>query len=426
MSHNNIKTVIVVVMTTILSYALISPNLLPNVTLHLKDAIIIVTYVVVSYVLLRILTLIEAKKVKKKLDTHVSQMSAMVDTAPYAIYLKNLEGTILLANEYHAKLTGIKVNKLAGRNANLLFKDSALYEKEDQEIIANKICKTAERNLVRADGKSVGWYKVTKTPVFDENQEVINILVILQDINEDKKIEEMKNTFIATITHDLKTPTVAQIKALDLLLNESFGPLTDSQKEIILQTKNSCNYMSNLIFLIIDTYMHENGRVQINKEEFDIKILIEDTINEIKNLLIEKQQNITIISKVNPNFVYGDKFQIKRVIINLVSNAINHGYEKTNIEILLDENDDSTTLIVKNHSNQISQNELEHIFDKYKQIENQRFKKASSGLGLYLSRKIIDAHFGKMIAKSTEDDISYFGFSIPKHKVTEVSVPIQL
>ena len=85
---------------------------------------------------------------------------------------------------------------------------------------------------------------------------------------------------------------VAQIRALDLLLNNTFGELKPSQHEIISQIKNSCNYMSDLIFTILDTYMYENGRVKINKEEFDIKELIQETTKEISNLLIEKEQNI--------------------------------------------------------------------------------------------------------------------------------------
>ena len=81
-------------------------------------------------------------------------------------------------------------------------------------------------------------------------------------------MEERKNTFIATLTHDLKTPTIAQIRALDLLLGEAFGPLVDEQKEMLEQIKSSCKYMYDLIFTILDTYLYDNGLTKINAEKF--------------------------------------------------------------------------------------------------------------------------------------------------------------
>lgn len=411
----NKKIIILILTTSILYYALISPELLPGVTLAIKDAIIISLYVIVSSLSIRIISIIEAKKLKTKIGTQTSQLTAILNTAPYSIYLKSTDGIIKQANEYHAKLTGIKVENLIGQKACSLFKDIEAQENDDKEIVEKGISKISEKKLEAHDGRNLGWYKITKTPVFNEDNTVINILVILENIDEEKKLEERKNTFVATMTHDLKTPTLAQIRALDLLLNNTFGELHPNQKEIILQIKNSCNYMSDLIFTILDTYMYENGRVKINKEEFDIKELIQETTKEISNLLIEKEQNIILKSTLYNSFVYCDKFQIKRVIINLLSNAINYGHRETDIIVNLDETQNSIILSVKNKANYIPEEQLQHVFDKYKPSNIQRFKKTSSGLGLYLSKKIIDAHLGKIYAKSTEDEQCIFGFEIPKY-----------
>ena len=82
--------------------------------------------------------------------------------------------------------------------------------------------------------------------------------------------EEKKKTFIAELVHDLKTPNIAQIKDIDLLLKDYFGKLTKNQREIIVQIKNSCKYMNRLIFNILDVYLYENGEKELVYEKIKI------------------------------------------------------------------------------------------------------------------------------------------------------------
>ena len=420
------KTIILIITTGILYYALISPDLLPGVTLAVKDAIIISFYVIISSLALRIISVREAKKLKAKIDTQNSQLLAILNSAPCSIYLKTTDGIIKQANNFHSKLTGLDAEKLIGEKASKFFKDIDEEENSDIEVAQKGITIISEKKLETIEGKCVGWYKITKSPVFNEDNKVINILVILQNIDEEKKLEERKNTFIATMTHDLKTPTLAQIRALDLLLNNTFGELKPNQQEIITQIKNSCNYMSNLIFTILDTYMYENGRVKINKDEFNIKELIQETTKEVSNLLIEKEQNIILKSNIHSSTVYCDQIQIKRVLINLIANAISYGNRNTDIVINLDETENSILLNVKNTANYIPEDILKHVFDKYKPTSTQRFKKTSSGLGLYLSKKIIDAHLGKVHAYSSEDGTCIFGFELPKYTKEIITNPVNI
>ena len=82
------------------------------------------------------------------------------------------------------------------------------------------------------------WYKVTKTPVLNRYNQVVSIVVIFENIDADKNLEERKKTFVATMTHDLKTPTLAQINALDLLLTNCFGEVSNIQRDILNQIKS--------------------------------------------------------------------------------------------------------------------------------------------------------------------------------------------
>ena len=120
-----------------------------------------------------------------------------------------------------------------------------------------------------------------------------------------------------------------------------------------------------------------------------------------------------------------DKFQLKRVLINLLSNAINYGNYKTNIELILKEDENNIILNVKNKSDYISNDKILDLYEKFKRKDNIRFSKSGSGLGLYLSKQIISGHNGDIFAKSNKEEQSCtFGFSLPKnlHLISQTSI----
>ena len=173
--------------------------------------------------------------------------------------------------------------------------------------------------------------------------------------------------------------------------------------------------MYDLIFTILDTYLYDNGQIKINSEEFEITKLIDEAVSEISNLLVENEQNIIIKSNLADNKINGDKFQLKRVIINLLSNAIIYGNKKSNIELKLDEDVNNFSLSVKNKSNYIPEDKINDLYEKFKRKDNIKFQKSGTGLGLYLSKQIIVQHNGNIFAKSDKEEQSCtFGFSLPK------------
>ncbi|MFQ8625364.1 MAG: ATP-binding protein [Candidatus Gastranaerophilaceae bacterium] len=339
--------------------------------------------------------MLEVKKLEKQILIQYSQMKTIIDSASFIMYLKNIDGTILLANKELAELSGISIHKISGINADTFFKTSEIIKKEDKQVIETRKTITFQRLIEMQDGTS-SWFKIIKTPVLDDVGNVVSIVVILQNIDAEKDLEDRKNTFIATLTHDLKTPTIAQIKALDLLTDNIVGPLNVEQIDIIEQIKSSCNYMSDLILTILDTYLFDSGQTKINYEEFDIIELIKETSHEISNLSDEREQNIVLNSELTSNLIMADRFQLKRVIINLLTNAITYGYRQSDVEISLKEENSDIELNIKNKSAYITKDQLTDIFEKFKTTANTKFKKTGTGLGLYLAKQIINAHKGKV------------------------------
>ena len=408
------KSIVIILMIVAIFYILVSPRILSSVTLPHYDACIICTIIAIVTLSLMLLSKFETKNLERKLIRQQSQLTAIINNCPFVVYLKSVDGKIILANEVTSELSSLDSEKLIGMCAYNLIADPTVCKREDAELLKNKEIITGERYEKFANGKN-HWVRIVRVPILDEKDNISSIVVIFRVIDDVKDLEDRKNSFIATLTHDLKTPTIAQIRALDLFLNEAFGAISEEQKLMLEQIKHSCQYMYDLIFTILDTYIYDNGLTKINPVKFNMQDLINETIRGLSNLLSERNQKLRInVDLVSSNIV-ADKLQLKRVIINLFSNAITHGFKNSEIEVFVGENDENMKFEIKNKSEYIAEGQMKEIFEKYKHKENSKSMKTSTGLGLYLSKQIIDAHNGRMYAHSDKDQNCVFGFEIPKN-----------
>jgi len=282
---------------------------------------------------------------------------------------------------------------------------------EDQTII-NEKCHVNYSRKMKLFGNDEKWYQVYKTPIFDNNNEVTSIVVSVREIEAEKDAVNQRETYIATLTHDLKTPTIAQIRSLELILNGEFGELNEEQREIMELTLSSCKYMYDMISTILSTYKYEDGDIKLDPEEFNLVELTIETCKEVESYVKEKDLKIILNMQIdNPN-IYGDRTQIKRVIINLLTNSISYAYENSEILINIKSGEDNTIeYFVNNKSYSIRPDALDRLFDKYV-THKSKYKKVGVGLGLYLSRQIIESHHGRMIAFSNKENSYTFGFKI--------------
>ena len=135
-------------------------------------------------------------------------------------------------------------------------------------------------------------------------------------------LKKQRENFINIVTHDLRIPVIAQIRALDILNNDSIGNLSKTQKEIIEQIKNSCNCNLNLMSLLINTYNLENNNYSFCYEKFNISDVIISCFNELSNDATEKNITFEYCLESNNIYITGDKKEIKKVFYNLISTAL--------------------------------------------------------------------------------------------------------
>ena len=228
---------------------------------------------------------------------------------------------------------------------------------------------------------------------------------------EDELLQVQRETFVASLSHDLKNPTIAQIRAIELLLKGKFGQILPQQKEIMEMLLDSCKYMNAMLGNILSTYRNLKGIINLASEEVSISSFAKECIEEMIYLAKDKNIKTIIQDTAEKPIIYGDEIQLRRVVMNLLSNSIKYAYSNSELNFFIYNEQNYTCFKFENKSPYIPPEKREQIFAKY--VSFSQSISNGIGLGLYASKKIVEAHGGIMFVQSFEDERNIFGFKIP-------------
>lgn len=225
--------------------------------------------------------------------------------------------------------------------------------------------------------------------------------MIQEYVQKEKEINDLKEDFLAMLTHDLKVPIIAQDNTLDLLLEEKFGTLSDVQKEAIRNIKISNCDLRHLVESLLESHKFEKkGFVPKIQENVSLREFIDDIILQAKSIADLHNKTLRLYDRLEPNFkISTDVFLLKRVVQNLILNAITYGINSEYIDITLENSDSNYYIRVKDWGLGISKENLDKIFNKYYSAA-ELYSKTGMGLGLYLSNKIVNVLGGKIDVQS--------------------------
>ena len=250
-------------------------------------------------------------------------------------------------------------------------------------------------------------------------ESIIDRDVMINEYIENEKEEiNLKEDFIASLTHDLKVPIIAQDNTYELLLSEKFGPLSDIQKEALEKLKISNIDLKYLIEALLETYKVEHKGILIKKEpDVLINKFIKDLIAQLSSIFELHNKNINFKTCLDDNFSANiDIFLVKRVVNNLILNALSYSANSDKIELILDKKEDTKedcfSISIRDYGIGIEKEEIDKIFNKY-YSGKLNLTRSSTGLGLYLSNKIIKALGGKIEVQSKKNEGSVFTVTLP-------------
>ena len=236
-------------------------------------------------------------------------------------------------------------------------------------------------------------------------------MMIGEYIEKEKQTQSIKQDFISSFAHDLKVPIIAQDNTYDLFLNGKFGQMSDVQISAIKNLKISNNDLKNLVTDLLDVHKLDRQELEVNLENINLNSLILEIIEQNKSILTIQNKEIKFEQKINIDYPL-DSFLIKRVLNNLISNAIFYGKNSKNITIVLDKNSQHVVVSVLDEGEGIKEENINNIFTKY-YTSAKKYSNIGVGLGLYIANKIMLAHGGRIEAKNNLHKGACFSIVLP-------------
>ena len=356
--------------------------------------------------------LTDDKKCRETLKSHQQLFSSIVDNIPLCVYIRDFEGNVSYKNTYCADFCAQNgwgnmeeiFPQFYGQNRKLL-------QDSDNKLL--QTCQPVSEQQQYFINQREIYFSIHKIPII-ENGIVTKVFVMAKDVTQIVEMEKQKETFVATLSHDLKTPTVAQIKALEFLLSSLDDRLKGEEREILKEISNSCRYMHSMISNLIYTYKYESGTICLSNQEFDLFSLLKECCSELKYLYVERQQIIKFEFDEQEYKTFADRLEIKRVMTNLLANAISYAPESSIIKIIIADRDDKMVFSVINKSSKLREETISNLFEKFAS-NAYRYERSGTGLGLYLSKQIIELHSGHIFAKKDNGEF-IFGFELYNHE----------
>jgi two-component system, NarL family, sensor histidine kinase BarA len=227
----------------------------------------------------------------------------------------------------------------------------------------------------------------------------------------------LKSEFMATITHELKTPLTSIVAFCELMLDEASGPLNEEQRENMLDIRTSSQQLMFIISDILDMAKFEAGHLRLDKEKVDLN----DVFRVVRRTMsaIAYQNNIRLdVRKVDVPLVFGDPERIRQMVNNLVSNAIKYTKENGQIAVYAQQAGEFAAITVEDTGEGIAPELLPHIFEKFRQGEESlKRKRGGTGLGLALVKTLAELQDGYISVISELGQGTKFTIYIPFAKI---------
>ena len=351
------------------------------------------------------------KERTKSLAESNTKLSAIINYCADGIVLVSNEGNILQSNPAFENITGLSSKFLIGKHLEELVKKI-----NDGDL--NKITKGEEvlvrdveiKNCINDRNVPV---EMNFAPVYDDIQRISGYVGVVRNVSLQKEMERLRDDFIATLTHDLRTPLLAAIQTLQFFLDGSLGEIENRQKTLLDTMKKSNEDMLGLVNALLEVYKYESGKLNLCKTTFSLKRFIEECISPLEALAQKKE--ITLIAEIGAEDaeITADRNELRRVIMNLCGNALNHTPSGGKIEVCAKNQHGDLIFNVKDNGIGIPKQDLGKLFKRFSQGTSQK-RSAGTGLGLYLSRQIVEAHGGKIWAQSEVSKGSDFFVMIPE------------
>jgi PAS domain S-box-containing protein len=364
----------------------------------------------------------ELKKKNKRLANEKERVDTVIRNLAEGLIVVNNQGRVVMINPAAEELLGIDKNKKIGQP---LLESLASHQLvaltkgnlSDEEGLFSK-----EIELNSPDEQTKKTLRASTAVVENENGNTVGMVLTLSDVTRQRQVERMKTDFTSHMSHELRTPIIAAQKSISLLLSQAAGNLNTDQDKFLNIANSNLSRLSRLIDAILDVAKIESGRLKLNNAVFNMSDLINEVCESLSSWAKDKRLSLETDFANNVLEVEADRDKINQVLTNLVGNALKFTPQEGKILVsckFVPANDqlpvESIQISVTDNGIGISKEDCLRIFNKFEQVSLvSPAGVGGTGLGLYISKEIIQLHNGRIWVESELEKGSTFIFILPK------------
>ncbi len=332
---------------------------------------------------------------KSRIETIINQMRD-------GIIGLDEKGHVLFLNAVAERLLGLKEADIIGRYA-------------PDIAVTNDLMRT----LLQKDApkKELKIYCDNKESYFSKdildvtnNEAVVGQVIVLRNITPFHELNEAKTNFIATVSHELKTPLSSIKMSARLLTDERVGQLNGEQKELIRSITDDADRLLKITGELLNMSQVETGKIQLKLQAADPVAIVNQAIQAVQFQAQQKHVHINTTIAQGLPMIQADVEKTSWVLINFLTNAIKYSPEESGVEVTAFKKNDKVEFLVKDHGNGIEEKYLPRIFDRYFKVPGSHDHNGT-GLGLSISKEFIEAQGGSIWVDSRLGEGSQFGFA---------------
>jgi PAS domain S-box-containing protein len=353
-----------------------------------------------------------AYQVVRENASMIERLNLIADYSAEVICLFDKELTVEAISPSVAKIWRYSPVELLGMSLDILDETLEIVDQPSlrQILLRHRDAKSDlqfERSIKGGAGKIID----TRWKVEWSDREQVYFAVI-EDISAEKELERLRNEFVAVISHDLRAPVNSIKWNLNLLEGNLYGDINELGSRRIRESLESADFMLDLIADLIDLHRMDVGQPQLKCTEAQLQSVVEESIRAVESLAAAK--NIVIHNRVSPVSCIIDVVRIKRVFVNLLSNAIKFSPNGSSIEVRSMDHEESLIVEVADQGKGIAGDAMEELFRRFSPVSHSESRRDGSGLGLYVSKGLVEAHGGAISVSSEVGKGTTFSIKLPR------------
>ena len=342
-----------------------------------------------------------------------SKLSEVLSSIVDGIIALDFNKNVVLVNKAAEEITGFTQQELIGRPIDQLihlFTDS-------EEIISKTYCGNAFNQTAKLVGKDGKEAKVNlSTSLLEATTVQTNVccILILHDMAKEEELEKMRLDFVSMASHELRTPLTSIIGYLDVFIGENKEKVEKSEMELLEKSLVSAKQLLTLVGNLLNVNKIERDQMSVTPQSLDYLPIVKKVVEDLKSQAIQKNVILNFIPPDTLPKVLGDPIRLPEVVTNLVANAINYTNSSGKVDVLINVSPNEVTTTISDTGIGIPKEAMSHLFNKFYRASNtaQQASKGT-GLGLYISKSIVEKIGGKIWVESEIGKGSKFSFTLP-------------